>query len=100
LTSLVLAVGPESKKETFTLDVKANHWGGAPDGFTPLDPVRTAEFTFKSSFPIGAGISFGPYFRYLIVNAYGSDGDFISKRYGFTLTVPLTLKSGLGKFFF
>jgi hypothetical protein len=100
VTSLVFAFGPDNKKETFTLDIKANHWGEAPGGYTPLDPVRTAEFTFKSSFPIGAGIAFGPYFRYLTVNAFGSDGNFISRRYGFTLTIPLTGKTGHGRFFF
>ncbi len=97
LTSLVFALGPDNKKETFTLDIKANQWGEAR---TPLDPVRTAEFTFKSSFPIGAGIAFGPYFRYLTVNAVGSDGNFTSWRYGFTLTIPLTGKTGHGRFFF
>ena len=33
------------------------------------DPRRTEEFVFKSSFPVGAGISIGPYFRYLTINA-------------------------------
>jgi len=100
VTSLVYTFGPDNKKESFTLDIKANHWGAARDGYTPLDPVRTAEFTFKSSFPIGAGITFGPYFRYLTVNAFKSDGNFISRRYGFTLTIPLTGKTGNGRFFF
>jgi hypothetical protein len=100
VTSLVFAFGPDNKKENFTLDIKANHWGEAPGGYTPLDPVRTAEFTFKSSFPIGAGIAFGPYFRYLTVNAFRSDGNFISRLYGFTLTLPLTSKTGHGRFFF
>ena len=100
LTSLVLAFGPDNKKETFTLDIKATQWAEAPGGYTPLDPVRTAEFTFKSAFPVGAGIAFGPYFRYLTVNAFGSDGNFKSWRYGFMLNVPLTGKAGHGRFFF
>jgi len=100
VTSFVFAFGPDNKKETFALDVKANQWGEEPGGYTPLDPVRTAEFTLKSSFPIGAGIAFGPYFRYLTVNAFGSDGNFTSWRYGFTLTIPLTGKTGHGRFFF
>jgi hypothetical protein len=100
LTSLVLAVGPEGRKETLTLDIKANQWGKGPDGYVSLDPVRTAEFLLKTSFPIGAGITFGPYLRYLTVNAYGSDGNFISRRYGFTLNIPLTGSRGHGRFFF
>jgi hypothetical protein len=99
-TSVEFARGADPRKMTLTVDIKATRWGTAPGGFTALDPVRTAEFVVKSSFPLGAGISFGPYYRYLTVNAYGSDGNFISKRYGFTLTVPLTAKTGHGRFFF
>jgi hypothetical protein len=36
VTSLVVAFGPENKKETFSLDIKANHWGEAPGGYTQM----------------------------------------------------------------
>jgi hypothetical protein len=100
LTTLSFSIGPDNKKETFSVDVKANQWGRGPNGFMPLDPEHTLELNFKTAFPIGAGITIGPYYRYLTVTAHNSDTNFISRRYGFTLNIPLTAKRGHGRFFF
>jgi hypothetical protein len=100
LTTLTFSVGPENRKETISLDIKANRWGRGPNGFMPLDPRHSAEFILKYSFPIGAGITIGPYYRYLTVTAEKSESNFISRKYGFTLTIPLTAKGGHGRFFF
>jgi len=99
LTTLAFSMGSESRKETISLDIKANQWGQGPNSM-PLDPLRSAEFILKSAFPIGAGITIGPYYRYLTVSAYKSESNFISRKYGFTLTIPFTVKRGHGRFFF
>ena len=99
-TSLEFAKGEGAAKRSFTLDFKGNRWSASRDGYTPLDPLWTAEITLKSGFPIGKGISIGPYFRYLLVKAYGSPGVFESRRYGFMVTLPALAKAGSSTFLY
>jgi hypothetical protein len=99
-SSLEFASGSGAVKRTFTVELKADRWGAARGGRTPLDPLWSTEVTLKSALPLPYGITIGPYFRLLTVKAFGAPGKYTSDRYGFTITLPVFAKSGQGAFLY
>jgi hypothetical protein len=81
-TGLEFSAGPDAMKKTIA------------------DPIRSIEVNLTTAFPLGAGLSVGPYARYYVVKAVAASGLYTSARYGIALTVPFSAKAGHGAFLY